>query len=202
MKEKLELDVNKNCICDFLLIDDNKYGKTYKKIYGKFVEKQNNELEDLLDKNIKKVIFNNNCKNRISVQQIKENEIFAFNITKKNFGLIDIIIFNLSYRKVIDTKNYENYNEYVLNLDSIETKITDSLLLKNKKLLKNELIGFSYNNEVFNNQINDLISNFKCGDMKTSLSIDNKVVFYQYVRTYDGIDKKYKIIIVYMLIYY
>ena len=29
----LELNMEKNCICDFLLIHDNKYGKSYRKIY-------------------------------------------------------------------------------------------------------------------------------------------------------------------------
>jgi len=141
-EEKMKLDVNQNCICDFLLVDDNKYGKTYKKIYETFIEKQNKQLEDLLNAKINIGIFNNNCKNRISVQKIKENEIFTFNILKKKFNFIEVI-FNSSYRKIIDTQNYENYNEYEINLNSIETKMTN-LLLKNKKLLNNELIGFNY----------------------------------------------------------
>jgi hypothetical protein len=45
---KLELDAEKNCICDFLLIDDNKYGKSYSKIYKNFIDKQNTQLENLL----------------------------------------------------------------------------------------------------------------------------------------------------------
>jgi len=48
-------------------------------------------------------------------------------------------------------------------IDSIETKMSD-LLLKNKKLLNNKLKGFSYNNEVFSNEIKNLICNFKYGD--------------------------------------
>ena len=88
----MKLNVDKNCICDFLLVDDNKYGETYKKIYEKFIEKQNKELEDLLDKKINIGIFNNNCKNKISVQQIKDNEIFAFNIPKKNLILLKLYV--------------------------------------------------------------------------------------------------------------
>ena len=38
----LELDKEKNSIIDFLLIDDNKYGKSYKKIYKEFIIRQNN----------------------------------------------------------------------------------------------------------------------------------------------------------------
>ena len=178
-KEKMKLDAEKNCICDFLLVDDNKYGKTYKEIYNNFIKKQNGDLEIFLDKKINIGIFNNNCKNRISIQQLKENEIFTFNIPDKKFNFKEVI-FNSSYRKVIDTQNYENYNEYKISLDSIETKMTN-LLLKNKKLLNNELIGFSYNNEVFSNEISDLISNFKYGDIKTSLSIDDKYIIYNYI---------------------
>ena len=129
--KKLKLNVDENCICDH-----NKYGKTYQKIYEKFIEKQNEQLENLLDTKINLGIFNNNCKNWISVQQLKENEIFTFNISKKIFNFIEVI-FNSSYRKVIDNENYENYNEYEINLDSTETKMTN-LLLKIKKLLNNE----------------------------------------------------------------
>ena len=56
-----------------------------------------------------------------------------------------------------------------------------NLFLKNKKLLNNELIGFSYNNEVFSNEISDLICNFKYGDIKTNLSIDDKFIIYNYI---------------------
>ena len=90
----LELNVE-NKICDFLLIDDNKYGQSYKAIYKIFIDKQNKKLEGLLNKKISSGEFNNNCKNRINIQQIKENEIFALN-KKSNF--IEIL-FNSCYRK-------------------------------------------------------------------------------------------------------
>ena len=104
--EKLELNINKNYICDFLLIDENKYGKTYKKIYEKYIEMQNKELENLLDIKIDKRIFNDNCKIRINAQQIKENEIFTFDLPKI-FNFISVLC-NSSYRKIIDTQNHEN----------------------------------------------------------------------------------------------
>ena len=88
----MELDVKKNCICDFLLVDDNKYGKKYRKIYNNFIEKQNGDLEIFLDKKINIGIFNNNCKNRISVQQLKENEIFTFNFPDKKFNLMKLYL--------------------------------------------------------------------------------------------------------------
>ena len=75
--EKLGLNVEKNCIIDFLLIDDNKYGKSYKDIYKIFIDRQNKELESLLDIKIESGEFNANSKNRINVQHIKENEIFS-----------------------------------------------------------------------------------------------------------------------------
>ena len=89
---KLELNVEKNCICDFLLIDDNKYGKSYRDIYKIFIENQNKELENLLNKKIASGVFNINCKRRKNVQQIKENEIFTLPKKCK-------VLFNSSYRK-------------------------------------------------------------------------------------------------------
>ena len=191
--EKMKLDINKNYICDLILVNDNKYGKTYRLIYQTFIEKQNKELEDLLDKKINLGLFNNNCKNSVSAQQIKENEVFTFNIPKKKFDFIDVI-FNSSYRKVIDTQNYEDYNKYEINLDLTEIKMTD-LLLKNKKLLNQELIQFNYNNEVFSNEIKDLISNFKYGDMNVVLSINDKVIFYNFMVNNNGNNYKYILII-------
>ena len=189
-KEKLKLDINKNYICDFLLIDENKYGKTYKNIYQKYIELQNKELESLINIKMEKRVFNENCKIKINVQQIKENEIFTFDIPKI-FNFISVVC-NSSYRKIIDTQNYENYNEYEISLDLIEDIMTD-LLLKNKKLLNKEIIGFSYDNEVFANEIRDLIKNFKYGD--TKISITDKVVFYNYIIDNNGNNDKYRIII-------
>ena len=188
--QKLKLNIDKNYICDFLLLDENKYGKSYKKIYQKYIELQNKELEGLLNIKIDKRIFNDNCKIKINVQQIKENEIFTFDIPRI-FNFISVV-FNSSYRKIIDTQNYENYNEYIISLDTIEDIMTD-LLLKNKKLLNNELTGFSYDNEVFANEITDLIKNFKFND--TKISINDKVVFYNYINDNNGNDDKYRIII-------
>ena len=189
-KEELRLDSNKNNICDFLLIDENKYGKSYKGIYQKYIEMQNKELESLLNIKIDKRIFNENCKIKINVQQIKENEIFTFDIPKI-FNFISVVC-NSSYRRIIDTQNYENYNEYEINLDSIEDIMTD-LLIKNKKLLNNKLIEFSYDNEVFSYEINDLIKNFKFGD--SNISINDKFIFYNYITDNNGNNDKYRLII-------
>jgi hypothetical protein len=119
---------------------------------------------------------------------MKENEIFTL---PKKFDFSSVI-FNSSYRKVIDTKNYENYNEYEISLQKAEEEMTDSLL-KNKKLLNDVLKGFNYNNEVFSYEINDLVSNFKYE--KVNITIDDKVEIYQFVNKNDGNNEKYKNII-------
>ena len=187
--KKLELNVEKNCIIDFLIIDDNKYGKSYKDIYKIFIDKQNNELENLFDIKIKSGEFNGNCKNRIKVQQIKDNEIYS--LTKKfNFTKV---IFNSSYRKYIDSKNYSDYNTYEISLKQVESEMTNSLL-KNKKLLSYEINGFTFNNEVFRYEINDLISNFNYEQMP--ININDKEVIYNFInKDHAGANETYKTLI-------
>ena len=186
-KNQLKLNIEKNYICDFLLINDNKYGKSYREIYKKFIENQNKELELLLDKKIDSGIFNINCKSKVNIQQMKENELFT--LPKKFKGL-----FNSSYRKYIDTKKHENYNEYEIRLEQIEEDMTNSLL-KNKKLISDKIIEFSFNNEVFSYEITDLISNFPFPYEKGNINIDDKEIIYNFIRDNAGNDEKYKEII-------
>ena len=47
ISNKLELNKNTNCIF-FLVIDDNKYGNFYIKIYQEFIAKQNHEKKSLI----------------------------------------------------------------------------------------------------------------------------------------------------------
>ena len=183
--DKLELNVEKNCIFDFLIIDDNKYGKSYKDIYKIFIDKQNNELESLINIKIKSGEFNINCKNRINVQQIKENEIFS---SSKESKFIEII-FNSSYRKYLDTYKHENYNEYEIRLKQIESEMTNSLL-KNKKLLNDNIKVFNF---VFTYEINNLISDFKYEKMP--INMNDKEAIYKFIKKYDGNNEIYKILI-------
>ena len=185
---ELKLDKEKNKIIDFLLIDDNEYGKSYKKMYKVFINKNNKELEDLLDKKINKGVFNYNCKNKIRIQQVKENEIFSLSKNCK----FNKVIFNSSYRKYIDTKKYENYNDYVIRLDQIELELTD-ILVKNKKLFDDELKEFNFNNEVFSHEITDLISDF--GYQVFPMNMDDKEIIYNFVEDNEGNLGKYQIII-------
>ncbi len=57
--------LKKNHLSDILLAQENKNGKAYKVILQKFIERQNNELSDLLDYKI----FDG--KKLISIAQIK-----------------------------------------------------------------------------------------------------------------------------------
>ena len=183
--EKLILNAEKNYISDFLLIDDNKYGKSYIEIYKEYINKQNKELEILLDKKIDSGEFNINCKNKINVQQLKESEIF--NLPKKSKE-----IFNSSYRKYIDTQKHENYNEYEIRFGQIEEGLTNSYL-KNKRLLNDELKRFNFNNEVFTYEITDLISNFTYDKM--AINIDDKEIIYKFIKENENNKELYKTII-------
>jgi hypothetical protein len=97
-KDYLYLSAKDNHLSDILLDPENKYGKAYKEILQKFIERQNNELSDLLDKKIIDGKIDVNSTNKINIQQIKEDEIFTFNIPDK-FSFINET-FNSSYRKI------------------------------------------------------------------------------------------------------
>ena len=183
-----ELNIENNYLCDFLLIDDKKYGYSYKQIYKEFINKQNIQLENILDKKITSGEFDINCKKKINIQQIKENEIFI--IPEKNYFLN--LIFNSSYRKYIDTKNVENYNEYILSLEQIESEMTN-YLLKNKKLLNDDIINFIFIPEAFSYEITDLIYNFAYG--KIPIDIDDKISIFNFIKNNGGNIEKYQRII-------
>ena len=127
-KDFLALSI-KNHLSDVLLDPCNPYGEAYISILHKFIVIQNNELSDLLDKKIIEGKIDPNSTNKINIQQIKEDEIFTFNFPDK-FSFINEK-FNSSYRKIIDNKNYEIYNQYEIDFNSIEDRLTD-LLLKTK----------------------------------------------------------------------
>ncbi len=171
-----------NPLCDFLLDDNNKFGNSYKKIYIKFALEQNKKLENLLDIKIEREIFVQNCKNRINIQQITEKEIFTMILPKKVSFMN--ILFDSSYRKILDSevKSNELYKEYEINYDLIEENLTESLL-KNKKLLNediNTISSFIYNNEVFNNQVTDLITVFNKRYSHKPIDLYNQVDIYKF----------------------
>ena len=125
-----------------------------------------------------KIDSNSNFK--INIHQIKENEVFTFNIPDK-FSFVNET-FNSSYRKIIDNKNYEFYNEYEIRLDSLEERLTN-LLMKNKKLLKNDIIEFIYNDENFTKKVSNIISIFNEKYPKEILTMDDKEIIYNFYET-------------------
>ena len=167
---------NKNHLCDFFIDNNNEIGRTYIDIYKKFIKKQNKEIEKLLNK--KKIeIFNNNFIDIINVQQIKRDEICTFNALDK-FSFINIV-FNSSYRKIIDDNDYKIYTKYEINFELIEETMTE-LLLKNRKLLNEDIFEFSYSIEIFSNEVNDLITsfiiNYNIVEIVSGGTIDKKVL--------------------------
>ena len=158
---------------DFFINEDNQFGKTYKIIYKQFIKQQNENLERIMR------MKNDICKIKIDVQQITEKEIFNLNLDK-NISFIDIL-FNSSYRKILDTIpiRYNSYREYAINYSLIEEIMTDSLL-KNKKLLTENITEFFYNNELFNNQITNLLSLFKKRYKCKNIIPSDKVIIYKF----------------------
>jgi len=188
-KKILEL-TNESHLIDFF-ITDNKFGKTYKDIYQSFIKEQNNRIKDLLEIKIQNGVFDENCLNKINIQQINEKEIFTFDLPKE-ISFIDIL-FNSSYRKILDNnnKNYDSYKEYKINYDLIEENMTD-LLLKNKKLLNDEITEFIYNNEVFSNEIADSITSFKKLFNCKKIDIHDKTDIYKFCTENKGNTHLYK----------
>ena len=66
------------------------------------------------------------------------------------------------------------------------------LLLKNKKLLNEDIIEFSYNNEVFNNEVNDIITSFKNNYITTEISFDDKEILYSFIKNNENNKALYK----------
>ena len=185
----IELKADKNHLCDFVLDDSNEIGKTYINIYNHFIKNQNEEIEYLFDLKIHEEILDSNNKNKINIQQIRKEEIFTF----KKFQFINVV-FNSSYRKKIDNKNYEIYNQYEINYDTIEEAMTD-LLLKNKKLVNNDIIKFSYINEVFSNEVKDLITLFNKKYKTKKISLEEKEIIDNFIKE----NKSNKIIYKYII---
>ena len=65
-----------------------------------------------------------------------------------------------------------------------------NLLLKNKKLLKDDIIEFSYNNELFYNEVSNIITSFKNNYNIGDISFDNKEIIYNFIDTNKGYIKK------------
>ena len=122
-----------------------------------------------------------NCKNRINIQQIDEKEIFTLSFPKGE-SFRDIL-FNSSYRKIVDNdfRSIDSYKEYEIDYDLIEEHMTE-VLLRNKKLLNNNITEIIYNDEVFTNEISDLITMFKKRYGHQNINIYDKVAIYDFYK--------------------
>ena len=170
---------NNNPLNSFFVDENNIIGKTYKSIYKYYINIQNERIEKLLDIKIMNGKFPSNCKNRVNIEQIRENELFTLNLPT-NHSFIDIL-FNFSYRKLLDNypNDYRIYKEYIINFDDIEDKMTD-LLLKNKKLLNEDIHEFIYNNQIFNNQVTNVITLFKKRFNYKNIILNDKKAIYKF----------------------
>ena len=193
-KNKIIILSNENHLGDLFIDNKTDIGRTYKDIYKNFIKEQNGNLEGLLENKIEKGIYTKNCKNKINIQQINEKEIFTFNLPY-SISFTEIL-FNSSYRKILDseTRNYESYKEYVIDYNLIEENMTD-LLLKNKKLLKDDIYEFIYNDEIFSNEVTNLITLFKKRYNIKMTNISDKVAIYKFYMNNKGNTQLYKDII-------
>ena len=167
-------------LSSFFIDNNDTIGNTYISIYNNFIKNQNDLLDNLLDIKIDKGIFDTNCKNKINIQNITEEEIFTQKLGA-NESFIEIL-FNSSYKKILDSesRSYELYKEYEINYDLIEENMTDQLL-KNKKMLnENNITEFIYNNELFSNKITNAITFFKNNYTIKNTILDDKVNIYKF----------------------
>ena len=181
---KININLNEKLpLFNFFIVDENEFSEKYKYIYKQFIDKHNEIVGNLLE--IKSKDFNNNNNendNKINIQDItKENEIF---VTKNDFS-VQIALFNNSYRKVILNDDYSKFNEYEINLEYIEEMMTDKLL-KNKKLINDEIFELKYKNEDLEFENKDICTKFKKTFNLEDLSINDKILFYEYFEENKG----------------
>lgn len=174
--EKLTLS-EENKLADFFVDDNNKYGKSYKQIYAEFIKKQNDEISALLDNKIEQEVFERNCKDKINIQSANSNEVFITTLSDK-FSL-DEVVFNSSYRKFALDKKSISYNQFEINLNLIEDKMTE-MLLKNKKLFNDSIINFIYSNEKLEFDNKNIITEFNRLYKIEKINLRDKTILYQF----------------------
>ena len=168
----------------FFIIDENEYSENYKYFYKKFIDKHNEIVGQLFNAKSKNKNFDvqNQNKEKINIQNItKEDEIF---VTKNDLS-INNVLFNCSYRKVIINDDYSEFNKYEINLEYIEEIMTDKLL-KNKKLISDDIFEFKYKNEDLEFKNKDICTKFKKNINEEELSINDKIIIYEYFKENKG----------------
>ena len=164
-------------LADFFVDDNNKYGKSYKQIYAKFIKEQNDEISALLDNKIEQEVFERNCKDKINIQSANSNEVFITSLSEK-FSL-DEVVFNSSYRKIALDKKNISYNQFEVNLNLIEDQMTE-MLLKNKKLFNDSIINFVYSNEKLEFDNKNIITEFNQLYKIEKINLRDKTILYKF----------------------
>ena len=174
---KLSID---NKLSDFFIEDNDKKPicKTYIIIYNEFIKSQNESLEHLLSIKTEKGIFDVNCKEKVNIQNIKEDEIFTLNFSSE-LTFFEIV-FNNSYRKYAINNDKNSVNQYEINYEQIEKNMSD-ILLKNRKLFSEDIIKFIYKNEDLNIENTNIINKFnEIYSVEKELSLEDKYILYNY----------------------
>ena len=147
-KEELKIEMP---LKKFLLDNEN---KDFINIYYSFIQIQNKILQPLIEQKVRNAIFKENDKEKIPIQKINDNEILTFTIGNeyKNFNNI---ILNNSKRNIYSSNNsinYNNYENYKIDLEKIENILTN-ILLYNKKLFSEHIEFINYKSDIYYNEI-------------------------------------------------
>ena len=182
-KNKINMNLNPAMpLFNFFIDDDNKFSENYKYIYEKFIDKHNEIVEELLKVKLISIDELSLKKDKANVQNItKEDEIFTI---KKDFSIQNLLFYN-SYRKVIINSDYSEFNKFEINLEYIEEMLTD-ILLKNKKLISDEIFKFKYKNEDLEFENENICTKFKEKINEEELSINDKILIYQFYEENEG----------------
>ena len=136
---------------------------------------QNQEIKKILELKVQKNIFDEDCLKKINIQNAKEDEIFL--LDEKKFSFIDIV-FNCSYRKIAlkdDSDNSEQqYNDYEIDYELIEEKMTDKFL-RNKKLFNDKIMDFIYKFDFTIEDNDNIINKFNQLYMTKQICVNEKL---------------------------
>ena len=134
-------------ISKFLIIKNSDEGKKLIGIYKRYIKAQNDLINEIVrEKHYQKDLP---IPEKINVQIIKKEEIFSFDLGKT---CLTEIIFENSNRN-------NNFKDIIVNYEKIEEKLTE-ILLKNKKLLNDNITYFVFKNEIITPNYNEFIKNY------------------------------------------
>ena len=135
-------------ISKFLINKNSDEGKKLIEIYKKYIKDQNDLIYEIAKEKHYQKGFP--LPEKINVQIIKKEEIFSFDLGKT---CLTEIIFESSNRD-------SNFRNIIVNYDKIEEKLTE-ILLKNKKLLNDNITYFVFKDEKITPNYNEFIKNYR-----------------------------------------